>query len=269
MSAVQNRATGERKSWSERVKAWLCGGKRRAATQRTVKLGVESLEARDVPSTVVNPLGGLHGTSSSPSQAASAPFHLNLSSITGLANPSPGLTYQQQLKANQQIATWWSHNVLIPLESQAVSLIPTYGFSPGLTNYLTQTLTPVVGQRSILDGTIPTKQQFDVAKANLIKGVNDPAFLANPAGHDFNVMVLGGMGNVAGMNAGPGSYQKIMNDSYIGLTSGYLPYQATMNYVQQHDVGPNGKVNLVGFGHDIVIGQGVMGNLALLQRIGG
>jgi hypothetical protein len=52
MNAGQERVTGSRKSWGERIKAWLFGNGRRAESKHTVKPRLEGLEQRDVPSTL-------------------------------------------------------------------------------------------------------------------------------------------------------------------------------------------------------------------------
>jgi hypothetical protein len=52
MYAVRNRRTDDRKSTGERIKAWLCGNKRRTGGQHTFQPRLECLERRDVPSTM-------------------------------------------------------------------------------------------------------------------------------------------------------------------------------------------------------------------------
>jgi hypothetical protein len=63
MNASPNRVSEGRKSWGERIKAWLRGGQRPTPTKPTFKPRVESLEERDVPASPVNPLQ-LYGISS-------------------------------------------------------------------------------------------------------------------------------------------------------------------------------------------------------------
>jgi hypothetical protein len=63
MSASPNRVSEGRKSWGQRIKAWLCGPSRRTEAKLTFKPRVESLEERDVPASPVNPLQ-LYGISS-------------------------------------------------------------------------------------------------------------------------------------------------------------------------------------------------------------
>lgn len=252
MNAVHSRANETRKSWSERLKAWLGTTQRRPATKSSFKPQVESLEERDVPSTFGDPFGGV-----------------NLAGTAGLPFPSNGTSYQEQLAANNYVAQLVSQKILVPQEAKAVESILLDGYSPAMTAYLINTLSRQIGQPSILDGTTVTPQTFYASKTSISNNVNNVSYLSNPAGYDYNSMMMGGMGNIASMNFGPSSYYQMMNDPYIGLTSGYLQYEATLNYIQQHDVGPNGQMNYVAAANDIGYGSdpGVMGNLNLLESV--
>ncbi len=233
------------------VKSWFSASRKSAQAARParrIRLETESLETREVPA------------------------GLNFYGITGLAYPGPTNTYAAQVQANQQVANYLHQNLFVPMQQQVVSGIPGYGFSQRMTNYMVNQLSPLVGQHSILDGTTLTPQAYRAATSSITSGANSLGYILNPAGYTNSLMTLGGMGNVASLTGGPQSYQTIMNDPVIGLTSGYLPYQSMLSGLQRFDGLPNGQINPLGAGVDIGLGGlsgggGVLGNLALLGQI--